>query len=145
MTKKKIPGYDRDVRTREDLFAFRAEAERRGEAWELRIEGHPYFGYDAKEGIMFHAKSLQEAEEYARSSAKDTARMLRTGESYMEPTTENIQAIFDKFKEMFATPPVWGSAKGKEEVAVDKVEDAPCAYRLYHKGVLVATYEPPGN
>jgi len=132
---KQTPGYGRDVITKEDLLEFRAEAERRGEVWEVRIEGDPISGYDAAEGAIFHAKSLHEAKEYAVSSAIDTARFLSKGEPHVPA---DPYEILRKLKALFETP----LGEGGECIEIDNTEYEPCAYRLYHKGVLVYTYEP---
>ena len=135
----KIPGYDRSVLTREDLLEFRAEAERRGEVYEVRVEGDPIAGYDAKEGTIFHAKSLEDAKEYAVNKATRTARFLSKGEPYVPA---DPYEILRKLKALFENTSVWGTFTEGEKVEIDNTEYEPVAYRLYHKGVLVYTYEP---
>jgi len=86
-----IPGYDYSPRTAEDRVRWGAEAERRGHAYQIFVDGYQH--NKPKEGTLYVAQSNDEAKERGYCIAiVDCGRM--DGISLMEPLSDYATHAF---------------------------------------------------
>ena len=113
------PGYDYEPRDPKEWDNFRKIAERRGNVYQLFVEGYEYA--NPEEGELFFARSDEEAMERAYRSAWFADRCKMNDRPVM--VDNNVRAFFAEYEKL-----------PRYVMSV---------YRLYNQGRLVHEYAPP--